>query len=115
MTPDIPAVSDCPESAPLKKESSCRFENKVTRDIEFSCELYDRERGRNKEAEMTDTIQIGARIPKRLYEHIKRLARKEAVERDSDVTLADLVRETLAERFPFEEMETEASQVADGF
>jgi len=51
------------------------------------------------------TVQVGARIPENLYRHLKGLARKQAYLESRDVTLADLIRETLAEQYPVEEPE----------
>ncbi len=46
-----------------------------------------------------DTVPVTLRLPKRLHAQLKRLARQEAIRRDRDTSMADLVRETLVERF----------------
>ncbi len=51
---------------------------------------------------MMDTVRIGARIPEELYWRIKKLARNEAILRDNDTSMADLIREALEEMYPVE-------------
>jgi len=53
------------------------------------------------------TVQVGARIPENLYRYLKGIARKQAYLQGRDVTLADLIRETLAEQYPVENEEPE--------
>lgn len=49
------------------------------------------------------SVPISLRIPKGLYQHLKRLARREAVLRDADVLMSDLVRHALVEVYPLPE------------
>lgn len=48
-------------------------------------------------ASAESTVPVSLRLPEDLYLTLKRMARKEAVLRDADVTLSDIVREGLAE------------------
>ena len=49
------------------------------------------------------TVPLHLRIDADLLEHLKREARRLAVERDECVSSADLIRETLGRMFPREE------------
>ncbi len=49
------------------------------------------------------TRQTNIRLPKRMVERLKRVAREQAVEKDRDVSFSDLIREAIEHRFPPEE------------
>ncbi len=53
----------------------------------------------------TDTMPINVRLSKPMIEHLKRVARYEAFERDEDITYADLIREAVERTFPMAEGE----------
>lgn len=51
---------------------------------------------------MTETLDkpLSIRFEPTVVEHLKRVARFEAVERDADVTVADLIRESVLQVYP---------------
>lgn len=55
----------------------------------------------------TQTVPLHLRIDGDLLEHLKKEARRLAVERDEDVSFADLIREALHRMYPREERLTE--------
>ncbi len=51
---------------------------------------------------MTETLDkpLSIRFEPTVIQHLKRVARYEAVERDADVTVADLIRESVLQVYP---------------
>ena len=47
-------------------------------------------------------VQVNIRMPELQFNHLKRLARKESLLRDEDITLADLLRAAASETYPME-------------
>lgn len=45
-------------------------------------------------------VQVGSRIEKEHYAYLKRLARRMSVDQDRDISLSDLIRETLLREYP---------------
>lgn len=45
-------------------------------------------------------VAVCLRLPEEILHRLKRLARREAMLRDNDVTYADLIREAVAEAYP---------------
>lgn len=61
---------------------------------------------------MTETLDkpLSIRFEPTVIQHLKRVARFEAVERDADVTVADLIRESVLQVYP---MPKDASEVVE--
>ena len=46
-----------------------------------------------------DSVPVSLRLPEDLYHRLRRMARREAYLTDADISMADVIRQTLAERY----------------
>lgn len=47
-----------------------------------------------------DSVPVSLRLPEDLYHRLRRMARREAYLTDADISMADVIRQTLAEQYP---------------